>query len=746
MTVIWLTLYLILGGAAGAAVVGLVRVPLGLIERLALVPVAAVIGGTALTIALALPLGLTVFTALAGPLLLLLGALGAATAVGDPRDPWRQAWARAAASWRERRPWALILFVAALAAGLLAVYGHGIFEQRGSLVAGYATVWADWSAGHARATSFAAGGNLPPADPLFSGTPLRFPFLPDLHTATLEVLGLGPAASYMLPRSILVLCGLLLVMELGRRLGLRRRAGAIAVVICLLGGGLGFVGILADACAHHGFGPDRCAAGHLLASPADAVMVGAGVLHDLPGIIAAQPRAYDGLLTDAAQQPLPNLQWHTPLVTWWLPQTSMPYGFAVALGVLLLLLVTAGAPGRHRAEFCLAGVAIGLLPLIHVHSLIVLAIVLPAWALARRRPEWLLTALIAGVLAVPRLVQLALGPHGTEAAGNQFPSIEPGWKWDPSYTGAHLELTPGGVARVLGQTLRLPVTPGYWQFWILNLGFIVPLCATVLVALACRHASGRPGAVARRILGPFPAGLVRFCIPFMLVFAVANLVVFQSWDWDNTKVLVYWYMAASLLAGCLISHWLGPPSGGLRSLASPSRWWRPVAAVGVLAATLLTGVLVVLRLLPWTPAPLNPAGPYALASPSERRLAADVIARTPGRAVFLTTGRVADPVQILAGRASVMGYYGWVWSYGVDFGTRIDDVHTLYRGCGTAAPGTCRVPELLRRYDISFVEIDDRLDDTGVLETGTDLGWWASQGWPVMARNEHIVIYDVRPR
>jgi len=166
----------------------------------------------------------------------------------------------------------------------------------------------------------------------------------------------------------------------------------------------------------------------------------------------------------------------------------------------------------------------------------------------------------------------------------------------------------------------------------------------------------------------------------------------------------------------------------------------------MLTSMVLTGALVVLRLLPWTPAANATSGPYTVVSAGERRLAATIAERTTRQSVFLTPGRPNDPVLVLAGRTSVMAYYGWLWSYGTEFGTRPDDIRTMYRGCAAAASDPCPVAELLRRYGVSYVEVDDRLQDSGVLETQTDPEWWRSQGYPVIAGDDHIVIYDVRRR
>jgi hypothetical protein len=144
-----------------------------------------------------------------------------------------------------------------------------------------------------------------------------------------------------------------------------------------------------------------------------------------------------------------------------------------------------------------------------------------------------------------------------------------------------------------------------------------------------------------------------------------------------------------------------------------------------------------LRDLPWTPRDTNP-GSYTWAGHDDRVLAAQVAARTPRNAVILTGGRPNDSLLTLAGRTAVMGYPGWLNSYGTDFGSRPDDVKTIYGGCrGDAAD--CPVAGLLRRYGVSFVELGGWERD----QQSANDAWWAAH-YPVLVRAGDITVYDVR--
>ncbi|MFI5287647.1 MAG: hypothetical protein ACHQ4F_15205, partial [Candidatus Dormibacteria bacterium] len=474
---------------------------------------------------------------------------------------------------------------------------------------------------------------------------------------------------------------------------------------------------------------------YVVSHPATGISIVGWTLHDLPGTIAAQPRAYDGLPSDGGTPPLTNMQWYTPLMAWWLPQRTLLFGFAAAISVLLLVFAGASSHGPSWEPFALAGVLIGLLPTVHVQTLIALSILLFVLLWRRRRREWFALVGVAIVLGGFRLAQLALTQHGapvTPYGSNVYPWLEPGWlanagsAADPS---GRLTLTLGNVFTGAIQAIGMVGTAQWWGFWLANLGIAVPLVAFIALAVAVRLLGGNVGRVVTRV---FPVPLLELTLGALIIFAACNLIVFQSWNWDNTKMLVYWYLVVALLIGALAAHW----------------WrhvWPRVAATVLVAPVLLTGALVVLRLLPWTPPQDSITGPYTIANTQELQLASTIDGVTPEGSVFLTFGRPNDPVLAAAGRIGVMGYGGWLWSYGINFESRYNDVQTMYTGCA-AGQTTCPVFSLLHRYGVSYVEIDNRLNDPGAIDPQVGLTWWAEQGLPVVARTDHITIYDVRGR
>ena len=210
--------------AAGAALAGLVRTHLTFAERALIGVTSGLLVGAAATYGLSLLMGLDTAAVLLGPALTLAAALAVSLLTVNPQATWHASWVESRDRWSQRIPWFSIFAVAGGTAIVVAIFAHTVYADAGGLEAGYPTVWADWSQHLTTASSFAVGGNVPPVNPLLSGTTLLYPFLPDFHAATLMTLGLAPGLALAIPGGVLMVVIGLLVVALGRRLGTRHRS------------------------------------------------------------------------------------------------------------------------------------------------------------------------------------------------------------------------------------------------------------------------------------------------------------------------------------------------------------------------------------------------------------------------------------------------------------------------------------------------------------------------------------------
>ena len=495
-------------------------------------------------------------------------------------------------------------------------------------LAHYNNTWSDWSFHASYTTTFVYGHNLPPQNPIFAGTPFRYTFAPDFASALLVAGGWSIPAALAWPSwamTVLALSGLILW---ARRLTGGIGAGVIAVTLTLLGGGLGFWVFFDDAAR-------------------------LGLINTLAHI----PRTYDRSCPDVTCiSPSYNVQWYNPILSYYLPQRSFVFGAAIVMAVLLLLtppmlstpilrwretITTIRKSWRRwtikseAVAFLTAGGLTGLLPFFHVHSIVVLGIVTVCWALLFPRPAWLGFFAVTAVLAVPRLLMAVPGDPGAPP-DHQYPRWLIGW-----VSGA--DFPP-------------------W-FWIKNTGLFWPLLLLALLSpLALR-------------------GRIRLLIaPFGLVFLVANLIKFQPWDWDNSKLLVFWYLASGVAVGALLVRLARAHLAGA------------VVAAAIWLSLVASGVLSLLQYLP----PQGPA--YVWFTTEEVQLAEQVRQQTPPKAVFVTGEQPTNPIADLAGRSVLMSYPGWLWSYGINYTQREADLARIYNGGPQAL-------DLLHHYHADYVVI-----------------------------------------
>jgi len=353
-----------------------------------------------------------------------------------------------------------------------------------------------------------------------------------------------------------------------------------------------------------------------------------------PGIVAA----LGGPLWDPAAQQAGNFRWLNVFFALVAPQRGYLYG--LPLGLLVLRLLQRAVDERRAVRFLVAGLVAGLLPLAHLGTLLALALATPFLLAAQPDRRW---AVFFGswiLLAAPQL-WLQQGP-GSGALG--------ALRWAPGWVAA----------------------PDPWiVFWLKNVGVLLPLSIAALVV---------PGLV--------PGRSRRILIALLVLFFAANLVVFQPWDWDNSKVLVYAY-----LAGCVLC-------------AMPLvRAWRTHAAWRVLVVLGLC-TLVGSGLLENAHQGLG-RDRHRLLDAEELDLARRVRDETEPRALFVCGLQHNHPVPVLGGRRVLLSYPGWHWSQGLEIDERERHVRAIF-ALGAEADA------LLARYGVSYVVIGpwerERLD------------------------------------
>ena len=342
---------------------------------------------------------------------------------------------------------------------------------------------------------------------------------------------------------------------------------------------------------------------------------------------------------DYTIMPQGPLRWGNLAVTMLVPQRSFLLGLPLFLIVATLWWQAIGDDdrGRARRRLLAAGIVTGLMPLAHAHAFLTALGVGTALALLFPDARGWARSLLAALVLATP--QVLLISSGTAMQAGTFIGLQFGW-----------DRGDEGVLR----------------FWWLNLGLFIP---ALLVALLWRW----PRLVDGRTL--------RFYLPFTLCFLVPNLVRLSPWIWDNVKFMVWWHLVSAVLVALLLARLLRAGGGA-----------RAAAAVLFVLLT-LSGALDLWRMA---------SGSILLpvVTPEGTVFADEIRAATPPGAVILHAPTYNSEVY-LAGRRSVIGYPGHIWSQGLAAGTREDDVKRLYAG-------TPYADALLARYGVGYVLVGPR--------------------------------------
>jgi hypothetical protein len=275
--------------------------------------------------------------------------------------------------------WAPTLVIGAFAARWAIYWLNAVSYRVDGLWAGHVNIWGDWPVHFGVVSSFVYGANFPPQHPRFDDYPFAYHYLADLTAAAQVTLGMDIASALALHSwigCVLVAIGLY---AFARRLTRRRGAATLAVVLFLLGGGLGWI---ATAQAFE-------------------------KSHDLLGTL--QTLAWDRHVKSTL-----NIQVVNMFFGFLASQRAFLYGLPIAFATFSTLLVAVRRGDRRL--FALAGVIAGLLPLAHLGTLLAMVVIVPLLFLLFPSRGWLWFGGAAVAVALPQLLTQLGGGVGALSA------------------------------------------------------------------------------------------------------------------------------------------------------------------------------------------------------------------------------------------------------------------------------------------------------------------------------------------
>ncbi|HEX6719370.1 MAG TPA: hypothetical protein VF088_19860 [Pyrinomonadaceae bacterium] len=508
------------------------------------------------------------------------------------------------------------LFYALTAVILWKVFSRAVIEDSTGLSTGLLNNFGDLPFHLSVITSFVFGNNFPPEDPTYAGVRFTYPFISDFVSAIFVRCGADLRESMFIENFILGVSFVGLVHRWALVMLRDRLAAIITPLLVLLNGGFGFT-LLLDKAATNERGLF-------------------GALMDLPPSFTVIPETTWrwGNAVSALLVPQRGFLMGLPLATiaftqWWIAtnkgQTEPPPTSKKARASEKQKNLWSEKRGARFSasvrRMIAAGVAAGLLPLVHAHSFIVVMAMAGCLALIQRRwREWFTFFVVASVIAMPQLLWSTI--HSAVDVGSFF-AWEMGWDHGPANP--------------------------FW-FWIKNTGLFIPLLLIAILAKANGYL--------------VPRRLLLFYLPFTLCFIVPNIIKLAPWIWDNIKVLFYWWLASAPLVALLLAKlW---QQGSIRRVVAV------LLFVGVTLAGALDVAGIALR-----------TTKYQVFDVDGLQFAELVKAQTVPRALVVHAPVHNTPV-FLTGRRSLMGYPGHIWTHGLQFVQREGEIKRIYLGAPDA--------------------------------------------------------------
>lgn len=350
----------------------------------------------------------------------------------------------------------------------------------------------------------------------------------------------------------------------------------------------------------------------------------------LLSFMLAMPHEYTDLKTN-------GYWWINNYLAYFLPQRAFLFAFPITLTVLSLLYF--GFQKNKRRFFFLAGLLTGALPLVQSHSLFFLFIVSSLFATAtiiysKFKKDiilnWLIFGVTTAVLAIPLFKLLS-----SQSDILTYIRFAPGWTSKENII----------------------------VFWIKNLGLFAPLLVVSIIWIYTKSHQ-----------------LFFLYLPFLFVFIISNIFIFQPWEFDNSKLLIYWYFVSCILVSYFLYEWFFTENLSRKIL-------------GILLVFLMTfaGSLDIFRTF-------TPVTSYQIFSNEDLIVAKTVKEATPQNSIFTTAPIHNHPISALSGRSTVIGFYGWIWSHGLPHQQRAYDIQKIYAG----APD---FDTLIKKYKVSYVTV-----------------------------------------
>lgn len=163
-------------------------------------------------------------------------------------------------------------------------------------------------------------------------------------------------------------------------------------------------------------------------------------------------------------------------------------------------------------------------------------------------------------------------------------------------------------------------------------------------------------------------------LPSVTVFVLCNIFSFQFYDWNNIKLLLLAYMVVAVITAAVLTTFF-------------TRIWSKIAIIILVFIAIFSGILSVLYTAKTS---------WTVAAPYDVTIGEMIAKITPTNALFMSSDAHNHPVTMIAGRATLRGYKGWLWSYGINYTATDQDINQVFAG-------SRNTKKILEKYGVTHI-------------------------------------------
>lgn len=489
-------------------------------------------------------------------------------------------------------------------------------------------------------TKFAFQNPINLGEPIYYGQKLDYPFLINLISGFMLRITNNFSFSVLFPSFVFATCNIILVFWIYKKFLKNNLLAYISLLLFYLGSGFGALTYIQNAFANK--------------------------LNPLQFINYLIQNNITTVVKFDAKYPAQNIDFGAPISLVFLHQRGFFMGFLGFL-ICLLLLMVMHKSNKQALIAALSGISFGLLPLMHTHSFIAAAVTICTFmliALVKKDFNYfkclIITGVIGIIIAMPQLLYLITGNSALTQTGS-FIAPRLGWM---------VPSTIGSVVYAYGE-LSTIFSFSFIQFLVLNFGIILPAFIVCLIKIIFKKNTSYLA--------------LSFGISGLLLFLLVQVIKFQPWDFDNNKLLVYFQFFAIPLILLVI-----------KKIFDHRKNTGILIAAFFIILILFSGIIDMIPRLAMTKATL----PIIFATDSQF-MANYIKTSIPQNMLILTGTDHRNPVDALAGRPVLVGYPGWLWSRGIEYSKRENEVRSFY-----AYPSINNV--LVKEFNLHYVLLDDQ--------------------------------------